>query len=128
MPIPEIRIKIWGELACFTRPETKVERVSYPLMTPSAARNILDAICWRPEMRWIVTSIAVNDTGAWAAGLAKYVGLDLPVQPLRERGHDDAARTDHAQCGLAEGPSLGGLRCHVDAPKVPNLLASSVRR
>ena len=59
MPIPRISIKIWGELACFTRPETKVERVSYPLMTPSAARNIVDAICWRPEMRWIVTSIAV---------------------------------------------------------------------
>lgn len=37
----------------------KVERVSYPVMTPSAARNILDAICWRPEIRWIVTSISV---------------------------------------------------------------------
>lgn len=54
-----VKVKICGELACFTRPETKVERVSYPLMTPSAARNILDAISWRPEMRWIVTSIAV---------------------------------------------------------------------
>lgn len=54
-----VRVKISGPLACFTRPETKVERVSYPVMTPSAARNILDAICWRPEMRWIVTSITV---------------------------------------------------------------------
>lgn len=54
-----VRVKISGSMACFTRPETKVERVSYPVMTPSAARNILDAICWRPEMRWIVTSIAV---------------------------------------------------------------------
>ena len=59
MTVPRVRVKISGELACFTRPETKVERVSYPLMTPSAARNILDAICWRPEMRWIVTSISV---------------------------------------------------------------------
>ena len=59
MSIPSIRVKISGEFACFTRPETKVERVSYPLMTPSAARNILDAICWRPEMRWVITSISV---------------------------------------------------------------------
>jgi CRISPR-associated protein Cas5d len=57
--IPRVRVKISGPFACFTRPETKVERVSYPVITPSAARNILDAICWRPEMRWIVTSISV---------------------------------------------------------------------
>ncbi len=54
-----VRIRVSGDFACFTRPEAKVERVSYPLMTPSAARNILDAICWRPEMRWVVTSIKV---------------------------------------------------------------------
>jgi CRISPR-associated protein Cas5d len=54
-----VRIKIAGEFACFTRPEAKVERVSYPTPTPSAARNILDAICWKPEMRWIVTGITV---------------------------------------------------------------------
>lgn len=59
MSIPSIRVRLSGELACFTRPETKVERVSYPLMTPSAARNILDAICWRPEMRWVVASVAI---------------------------------------------------------------------
>ncbi len=52
-----IQIKISGEFACFTRPEAKVERASYPMPTPSAARNILDAICWKPEMRWVVTSI-----------------------------------------------------------------------
>lgn len=59
MAATSIKVKITGDLACFTRPETKVERVSYPVMTPSAARNILDAICWRPEMRWVVTSITV---------------------------------------------------------------------
>ncbi|MBV9156831.1 MAG: type I-C CRISPR-associated protein Cas5 [Acidobacteriaceae bacterium] len=52
-----VQIKVSGEFACFTRPEAKVERASYPLPTPSAARNILDAICWKPEMRWIVTGI-----------------------------------------------------------------------
>lgn len=59
MPIPSIRVRVSGDFACFTRPEAKVERFSYPVMTPSAARNILDAICWRPQMRWIVTSITV---------------------------------------------------------------------
>ncbi len=59
MPIPTIRVRVSGEFACFTRPEAKVERFSYPVMTPSAARNILDAICWRPQMRWIITSITV---------------------------------------------------------------------
>ena len=56
---PGIRIRVAGQFACFTRPETKVERFTYPVMTPSAARNILDAICWRPQMRWIVTRITV---------------------------------------------------------------------
>jgi CRISPR-associated protein Cas5d len=55
----KISLKISGEFACFTRPENKVERMSYECITPSAARNILDAICWRPQMRWIVTRISV---------------------------------------------------------------------
>lgn len=59
MPAPTIRVRVSGDYACFTRPETKVERYSYPVMTPSAARNILDAICWRPQMRWVVTRISV---------------------------------------------------------------------
>ncbi len=58
--MPErIQVKIFGDLACWTRPENKVERVSAEAPTPSAARNILDAICWRPEMRWVVTRISI---------------------------------------------------------------------
>jgi CRISPR-associated protein Cas5d len=56
---PNIRIRVAGRFACFTRPEAKVERFTYPVMTPSAARNVLDSICWRPQMRWIVTRISV---------------------------------------------------------------------
>lgn len=59
MSVPTIRVRVFGDYACFTRPETKVERYTYPVMTPSAARNILDSICWRPQMRWIVTRISV---------------------------------------------------------------------
>lgn len=53
------RLKVQGENACFTRPEMKVERVSYDVMTPSAARGILEAILWKPAIRWHVTQIDV---------------------------------------------------------------------
>lgn len=54
-----IRLLVWGERACFTRPEMKVERVSYDVITPSAARGILDAIHWKPAIRWVVDTIHV---------------------------------------------------------------------
>ncbi|MDI3338968.1 MAG: type I-C CRISPR-associated protein Cas5c [Sphaerobacter sp.] len=54
-----LQVKVWGDIACFTRPEMKVERVSYPVMTPSAARGVLEAIFWKPEMTWRVIEIWV---------------------------------------------------------------------
>lgn len=54
-----LRVRVCGELACFTRPEMKVERVSYAVMTPSAARGVLEAIFWKPEFRWRITAIGV---------------------------------------------------------------------
>jgi CRISPR-associated protein Cas5d len=54
-----VRLKVSGDYALFTRADAKVERVSYETPTPSAARNILDSILFKPQMRWIVTSIAV---------------------------------------------------------------------
>src|SRR3954469_10065431 len=56
---PPLELKVWGERACFTRPEMKVERVSYPVMTPSAARGVLEAIFWKPEFSWRVREIRV---------------------------------------------------------------------
>jgi CRISPR-associated protein Cas5d len=54
-----IKLRVWGDYALFTRPEMKVERVSYDVMTPSAARGILEAIYWKPAIRWVVDSIHV---------------------------------------------------------------------
>lgn len=54
-----IRLRVWGELASFNRPEMKVERVSYDVMTPSAARGVLEAIYWKPQMCWVVDRIHV---------------------------------------------------------------------
>ena len=54
-----IKIKVWGEYACFTRPEMKAERVSYDVITPSAARGILEAIHWKPAIKWVIDKIHV---------------------------------------------------------------------
>ncbi len=54
-----IKIEIWGDYACFSRPELKVERVSYEIMPPSAARGIIEAICWKPAIRWVIDEIQV---------------------------------------------------------------------
>lgn len=54
-----VRVKVKGGYACFTRPDLKVERMSYPCMTPSAARGILDSILWKPEFQWYVRRIIV---------------------------------------------------------------------
>lgn len=54
-----LAIRVWGDYACFTRPEMKTERVSYDVMTPSAARGNLEAIYWKPAIRWVVDRIHV---------------------------------------------------------------------
>lgn len=54
-----VKLHVWGDRACFTRPEMKVERVSYDVMTPSAARGILEAVHWKPAIRWVVDRIHV---------------------------------------------------------------------
>ncbi len=54
-----LEVKVWGDFACFTRPEMKAERVSYDVMTPSAARGVLEAIFWKPEIHWLIREIVV---------------------------------------------------------------------
>ena len=54
-----ISLEVWGDYALFTRPEMKVERVSYDVMTPSAARGLIEAIYWHPGLRWVIDRIHV---------------------------------------------------------------------
>ncbi len=54
-----ISLEVWGDYACFTRPEMKTERVSYDVMTPSAARGLLESIYWHPGIRWVIDRIRV---------------------------------------------------------------------
>lgn len=59
MDYPPVEVQVWGDWACFTRPELKAERVSYPTMTPSAARGVLESIFWKPEFSWRIREIHV---------------------------------------------------------------------
>ena len=59
----DIDVTVWSNFALFSRPEFKVERVSYPVITPSAARGVLEAICWKPEFRYRIQEIIVIEPG-----------------------------------------------------------------
>ncbi len=58
-----VDVKVWGDYACFTAPESKVERQSYPVITPSAARGVLEAIYWKPQFRYRICSIGILKLG-----------------------------------------------------------------
>ena len=70
----EYGLEVWGDMACFTRPELKVERVSYDVITPSAARAIFEAIFWKPAIRWEVTRIEVLNPIQWTSVRRNEVG------------------------------------------------------
>ena len=86
-----LEVLVWGGLACFTRPEHKVERVSYPVMTPSAGRGVLEAIYWKPEFDWVVEGIDVlkpirehaftrNEVNRRATGMNGFVASEARTQ------------------------------------------------
>ncbi len=70
----EFCLEVWGDMACFTRPELKVERVSYDVITPSAARAIFEAIFWKPAIHWQVTKIEVLNPIKWTSIRRSEVG------------------------------------------------------
>ena len=70
----EFCLEVWGSMACFTRPELKVERVSYDVITPSAARAVFEAIFWKPAIRWQVTRIEVMNPIKWTSVRRNEVG------------------------------------------------------
>lgn len=70
----EFCLEVWGDMACFTRPELKVERVSYDVITPSAARAIFEAIFWKPAVHWQITKIEVLNPVKWTSVRRNEVG------------------------------------------------------
>lgn len=97
------RVETWGNLALFSRPEMKTERVSYDVMTPSAARGILDAIMWHPGMVWRVKRIYVRSPIEFMNVRRNEVKSTInlrSVKPVMERGSGElwlAASTDIQQ-------------------------------
>ncbi len=84
-----IKLHVWGDYACFTRPEMKVERVSYDVMTPSAARGIVEAIHWKPAIVWVIDRIHVLRPIGFQTFRRNEVGSKIPAQKARtamERG------------------------------------------
>lgn len=78
-----VRLHVWGDFACFTRPEMKVERVSYDVMTPSAARGILEAIHWKPAIRWSIDRIHVLKPIRFQSIRRNEVGHKAPVGKIK---------------------------------------------
>lgn len=74
-----IKLHVWGDLACFTRPEMKVERVSYDVMTPSAARGVVEAIYWKPEICWAIDRIHVLRPVRFTSLRRNEVGAKVPA-------------------------------------------------
>lgn len=79
-----IRLKVWGDLACFTRPEMKGERVSYDVMTPSAARGVLEAIYWKPAIRWVIDRIVVLNPIVFGSIRRNELGSKIPPRNVSQ--------------------------------------------
>lgn len=108
-----IRLHVWGERACFTRPEMKVERVSYDVMTPSAARGILEAIHWKPAIRWHVDRI--------------HVLQPIRLQSIRRNEVGAKASTSTARSAMKRGTTEGlGLLVDENRQQRASLVLSRV--
>lgn len=80
MKSAQFRVRVRGPLAVFTRPEMKAERVSYEVMTPSAARGVLEAVLWKPAITWAVDEIAVLSDIRWTSFRRNEVNSKAPAR------------------------------------------------
>lgn len=90
-----IKLHCWGDFACFTRPEMKVERVSYDVITPSAARGILEAVFWKPEIHWVIERLHVLKPVRFASLRRNEVGAKISADTATA-----AMRSGHGSLGL----------------------------
>ena len=107
-----IKLIVWGEYASFNRPEMKVERVSYDVITPSAARGILEAIYWKPEMSWVVDQLHVL----------------APINFVDIRRNEVSGKISAKNIGTAMSAGSGNLGIAVDDTKVRQQRAGHILR
>ena len=98
-----VTLRVWGDYACFSRPEMKVERVSYDVMTPSAARGILEAIYYKPALRWVCLLYTSLFEGRPQRAIAQYPGK------FAAHGAADRQFAGHGQAGERHDADQGGL-------------------
>jgi CRISPR-associated protein Cas5d len=105
-----VSVRVWGDYACFTRPELKAERVSYPVMTPSAARGLLEAIYYEPQMAYVIHAIGVVRRGRWFSfrrnEVARVVSLKAAGRAMTESAPLEPI---HAGGGSEDGTQRGML-------------------
>ena len=99
VPFP-VRLRIWGERACFTRLEMKVERFSYDVITPSAARGVIEAVYWKPQIVWRVDRIHVLNP--------------IRFTSVRRNEVASAVNTTAARSAMKAGKGALGLFCDDD--------------
>ncbi|MFB7716231.1 type I-C CRISPR-associated protein Cas5c [Nocardia sp. NPDC056100] len=91
---PPLVVEVSGDFACFTRPEMKAERLSYEVMTPSAARGVLHAIFWKPEFDYVITKIEVLKPITWFSIRRNEVKSVLSEDWVRKAASDTTMRYD----------------------------------
>ena len=101
-----IKLHVWGDYSCFTRPEMKVERVSYDVITPSAARGILEAIHWKPAICWVIDRI--------------HVLKPVRFESIRRNELGDCKISHTTVAGAIKRKSTSGLGFLIDNPYKPN--------
>lgn len=126
-------LEVWGDLACFTRPEMKVERYSYPIITPSAARGVFDAIYWKPNLRWQVEQIEMLSEPRYIAlrrnevkdkvpptdTILKWAEGKKPPEPIWADGDRDSLGTDQRGRTQRQTMALKNVRYRMSAHIVP---------
>lgn len=93
-----VKLHVWGDFACFTRPEMKGERVSYDVMTPSAARGMVEAVYWKPEIRWRINRIHVL----------------MPIRFTSIRRNEVAGKVSAVTAGRAMRGTAGSLGIYIE--------------
>jgi CRISPR-associated protein Cas5d len=94
-----VKLEVWGDYASFNRPEMKVERVSYEVITPSAAKGILEAIYWKPQMEWVINSIKVLSPIRFTHVRRNEINTKIPIRG--KAGVNKAMRDQRGNLGIS---------------------------
>lgn len=123
-PFSSVSVRVWGDFACFTRPELKAERVSYPVMTPSAARGVLEAIFYEPQISYTISSIGVVRRGRWFTFRRNEVARTVPLRAVG-RAMTEGLPLESIQAG--GGSADGTQRGMLALAEVEYVIAAEVR-